>query len=156
MAATNNVPRASDFMSRRVRVVTPEMSLAKVVCFMLKHEITNAPVVEKRGPQRRLVGFISERDCLEHLSNEAFFGNPCPPKTVGTIMKAPVVSVAPETDLFTLVSMFTQHGYAQLPVEEDGCLVGIVSRHCMLKALERYYSVCVKSRSKRRIRRSCA
>ena len=82
----------------------------------------------------------AERDCLEHLSNEAFYGSPMPPQTAGTVMRKHPVCVAPDTELFTLVSIFVHHGYRHLPVVEDGHLLGLVSRRDILKALESYYS----------------
>lgn len=116
---TTRSPQAMDFMNRHVQTVAPDMPLAEVVAFLLKHEISSVPVVEHEGHQLRLVGFISERDCLEHLSNEAFYGSPMPPQTAGTIMRRHPVCVAPETELFTLVSIFVHHGYRHLPVVED-------------------------------------
>jgi CBS domain-containing protein len=122
----------------------PGMSLMEVVRFLLEHGLSNVPVVEgdtsgaAEGPPR-LVGFLSEQDCLEHLSNEMFFGCPSQPQTVGTIMRRHPICVSPGEDAFALASIFVNHGYRHLPVVEGGRLVGIVSRRDILKALERYY-----------------
>jgi CBS domain-containing protein len=133
-------PQARDLMNHHVRTVAPDMPLAEVVSVLLQHGISSVPVVEREGDRSRLVGFISERDCLEHLSNEAFYGSPMPPQTAGTVMRKHPVCVAPDTELFTLVSIFVHHGYRHLPVVEDGHLLGLVSRRDILKALESYYS----------------
>lgn len=140
MIPTENPPVASDFMNRRVHVVGPDMTLREVTQFLLKHEVSNAPVVDQRDGNRRLVGFISERDCLAGLSNESFFGNPAPAQTAETLMRKHPMCVSPDTDLFALASIFVSHGYRHLPVTNDQELLGIVSRRDILQALDSYYS----------------
>src|SRR6056297_1787995 len=72
-----SAPEAQDFMTRKVHTVTPEMSLAEAIQFLKRHKVSNAPVVENDSEGHRvLIGFLSEGDCLEYLSNEAFFGSP--------------------------------------------------------------------------------
>lgn len=129
---------ARDFMNHCVYTVVPEMPLSEVVAQLLEHRISNAPVVEAdSGAPPRLVGFVSERDCLEHLCNELFYGSPAPPQTVGTIMKRHPLCVSPETDIFALTSIFENHGCRHLPVVEEGRLLGIVSRRDILAELDR-------------------
>src|SRR5690606_31519994 len=113
-----------------------------------KHGISNVPVVEAAatGQRPRLLGFLSEQDCLEHLSNEMFFGYPTKPQTVETMMRRHPVCVSPSDDAFALASIFVSHGYRHLPVVEDGRLVGIVSRRDILKALEGYYEKWLEHR----------
>jgi len=137
-------PRAADFMNRHVHTVSPDISLGDVVRFLLQHGISSAPVVQKGGGRAVLVGFVSERDCLEYLSNEAFFGSPSMPQTAETIMRRHPVCVTPETEVFALISSFVHHGYRHLPVVEGDHLVGLVSRRDVLRALERYYSGAVE------------
>lgn len=139
-------PRAAEYTNRHVHAVAPEMTLGEVVSFLLHHDISSAPVVETIGERTVLVGFISERDCLEYLSNEAFYGSPSMPQTVRTMMRRHPVCVTPETELFALVSVFVHHGFRHLPVvDEDHHLLGIVSRRDILKALEQYYHRVVKA-----------
>ncbi len=135
----DSIPVAADFMNLRPRTVPSGMPLDAVVSFLLKHSISNAPVVVASTTGRQLVGFISERDCLEYLSNEAFYGNPAPPHRAETIMRRHPICVAPDTDLFTLVSVFISHGYRHLPVTEGNKLLGIVSRRDILRALDKHY-----------------
>lgn len=141
------LPQARDFMNTHVQTVGPDMPLADVVTFLLKHDISNAPVIEsKDGPQPVLVGFISEGDCLDFLANEMFFGSPAQPQTVRTMMKKHPVCVAADTDVLTLASIFVSHGYRHLPVVDDQRLLGIVSRRDILKALDDYYRDAVRRR----------
>jgi len=135
----HSIPVAADFMNRRPKTVPSELSLDEVVSFLLQHSISNAPVVETSAHEQQLVGFISERDCLEYLSAEAFYGSPAPPHRAETIMRRHPICVAPDTDLFTLVSVFISHDYRHLPVTEGNKLVGIVSRRDILRALDNHY-----------------
>lgn len=72
MTTPQETPLAKDVMNRHIYTIGPDMSLADVVAFLLKHKISNAPVVEKVSGHDILVGIVSEGDCLEHLSNERF------------------------------------------------------------------------------------
>ena len=136
-------PHAKDFMTSHVEVVTPEMPLPQVVRFLLKHHVSNAPVVEMRNEKKYLVGFVSEKDCLSALSKEIYFGNPSPPQSAKTIMTSHPICIAPDTELFAIVSIFTSHHLRHLPVVLEGELLGIVSRYDILKAMEKYYSQLV-------------
>lgn len=147
-----SAPRAADYMTRHVHVVTPDMPLGDVIQFLLQHEISNAPVVEMQNHKQVLIGFISERDCLEFLSNEAFYGCPSPPQTARTIMRMHPICVSPETELFTLASIFSSHRYRHLPVVEYDELIGIVSRRDVLKAMDEYYQEAIKSHDEQRFR----
>lgn len=131
-------PTAGDIMTSRVYTVDPGMKLEEIVSLLLKHKLSNVPVVEQQGDDRRLLGFVSEGDCLEFLGNELFYGNPSPLQTAATIMKKHPTCVQPETDFFTLTSIFTSHRYRHLPVVRDQNLLGIVSRRDVLKSLDEY------------------
>lgn len=133
-------PLAREFMNRHVQPVTPGMSLADVTRFLIEHGLSSAPVVETHDGHRTLAGFVSEHDCLEHLSNELFYGiGYNPPQTVATIMRRHPIGVPPDMDLFSLASVMVSHGLRHVPVVEDGDLVGLVSRREVLRAMERYY-----------------
>jgi CBS-domain-containing membrane protein len=147
MSKASPAPTAREFMRPHVHTVAPDMPLADVAEFLLKHGVSNAPVVDTQADRTVLIGFISERDCLEHLSNEAFYGSPAMPQTARTVMRLHPVCVAPETDLFTLVSVLVHHGYRHLPVVgEHQELLGIVSRRDVLQALCEYYRAAIQER----------
>lgn len=141
MTATSKPPpQARDFMTKRVHTISADASLEEVISFLDQHEISNAPVVEQdESGHPILIGFISEGDCLEHLSNEVFFGSPFQSQTARSIMKRHPVCVDPSTDIFTLASILVNHRYRHIPVVENGQLLGIVSRRDILQALDKYY-----------------
>jgi CBS domain-containing protein len=150
MTIPKETPRARDYMNRHVRTVSPEMRLEQVVSFLLEHALSSAPVVQERDGRRRLVGFISEHDCLEHLSNELFYGSPSQQQTAATIMRKHPVCVDPGTKLFTVASIFVNHGMRHLPVVEEGVLLGVVSRRDILRALDEYYRQFLRTREQER------
>ena len=133
------IPCALDVMSTKVHTIGSDMPLADITAFLLKHCISNAPVVDIDAGHKRLIGFISERDCLAGLTNESFFGSPAPKQTAATLMRKHPVCVAQETDLFALASILVSHGFRHLPVTRDGELLGVVSRRDILRAVEEYY-----------------
>ena len=109
-------------------------------------------VVESEGVDEARLGFISEGDCLEHLSNDLFYGNPMPDRSARSIMKAHPVCVDPDTDLFTLASVFVNHRLRHLPVVENHSLLGIVSRRDILRATDEYYRDLLKKCEQERFR----
>jgi CBS domain-containing protein len=143
-------PQAKEFMTRRPECIPPQMPLADIIDFLLRHEVSNAPVVAERDGRTMLVGFVSERDCLEYLANESFYGSPAPPQRAETIMRKHPICVQPNTELFTLASIFVNHGYRHLPVVENGELLGIVSRRDILKAMNDYYQREIRDRDRER------
>ncbi len=147
MTIKTKIPTARDFMRTEVHTVTPELSLDEVVESLLSHQVSNAPVVEVRDGKKFLVGFISERDCLDQLSNEMFYGDPMPPQSVKTMMRRHPICVSSDTELFALVSTFISHRIRHLPVVDDGELLGIVSRSEILKALQKYHRELAKEAS---------
>lgn len=145
-----DTPVAADIMNRQVRTVGPQATLDEVVGCLIKHELSNVPVVQNEDGHVRLLGFVSEADCLEFLANELFYGNPSPPQTAESIMTRHPVCIGPNEDIFTLTSIFTSHNYRHLPVVEDQHLLGIVSRRDLILALDGYYRQWTKARDEER------
>ena len=129
-------PVVADFMTSSLVTVTAEMSLDEAVELILKERVSNAPVVKHTSRGARLVGLLTERDCLEYLTDEIFYGDPN--ISVESMMKHIPVCVSPDTDVFTVSSIFIQQGYRHLPVVRNTLLLGIVSRRDVLKGLKDY------------------
>ena len=69
-------PIVADLMVTNVHTVSPEMTLDEAVSFLVDMNIPCAPVVEHGDEGNELLGLITEKDCLEYLSNELFYCNP--------------------------------------------------------------------------------
>jgi CBS domain-containing protein len=141
-------PTVADLMIRDVHTVTPDMSLEEVIAFLVKKQVPFAPVVERHDDGDELLGLISEKDCLGYLSNELFYGNP--DINVRSMMHKYPLCASPESDIFIMATIFTQHTYRHLPVVSDKHLVGVISRGDVLKAMHEFsLAVCRdKSRNK--------
>ena len=130
---TTQVPIAEDFMTRDLVCVEPETHLYDAINILSRHSISGAPVVSYEHRRRRLVGILSEKDCLSILSNEAFYVQE-PVGTVSEYMSKKIVRIPPNMDLFTVASLFMTHPFRRLPVVDQGFLVGQVSRIDVLRA----------------------
>lgn len=145
MNTKSEVPHARDLMNRNVHTVSEDMSLADLVDFLLKHKISSAPVVAIQDSRKLLVGFISEKDALEHLSNEMFYSVRVPQNTVGGCMKRHPIAITEDVDVFAVASLLVSHGYRHVPVvDKDNQLVGVVSRRDVLKPMQALYTESIK------------
>lgn len=133
-------PTAKSLMKSNIYCLSPESELSEVVSHLRKHHVSFAPVVKEDQGLRKIIGVVSEADCLEHLANELFHGNPRPPRSAATFMTRHPICVEPDTDLFVLASILVSHNIRQVPVvDKADHLLGIVDRHAVLEALSRFY-----------------
>jgi CBS domain-containing protein len=154
MTSHQETATAEMLMNRQVQTVTGEMPLSDLVRFLIDHKLSIAPVVtEGPGGRKVVVGVITEKDCVDHLADEMFYGSPRPIRTVETMMKRHPVCIAPDTEMFSLCSLFATHGLRHAPVtEEDGHLVGMISRRDILKYLDKYYGDSQRESDSKRFR----
>lgn len=135
--ATTNVPAARDIMSKDVCTLERDTGLVEAAEKLVQRGVSNAPVVSTQDGRPRLAGFISEKDLMQCYASGEFYRDP--KLTAADIMRVHPVGVRPEADLFTLAAVFMQHDYRHLPVVDRGFLLGIVSRHDVLRALLAHY-----------------
>jgi predicted transcriptional regulator len=57
---------------------------------------------------------------------------------------------SPESDIFVLATIFTQHVYRHLPVVKDKLLLGIISRHHVLKAMHEFSMTVCRDKSRKK------
>ena len=72
----------------------------------------------------KIVGIFSERDVIYQLQAQ---GPAVLDRTVGEVMTAPAVTVAPETDAIEALSLMTRRRVRHLPVVVNGAMIGFVS-----------------------------
>jgi CBS-domain-containing membrane protein len=137
---------AKDLMTTPAISVTPDTSVRKAIRMMLEKNISGLPVTDDSGA---LCGMITEGDLLN--SSMVNFVNRKPPEktnqtffeeyvrahasVVSDCMSRDVVSASPEDALPALVSLMRAKKVKRLPVVAEGKLVGVVSRHDVLKAI---------------------
>lgn len=132
--SAHHVPTAREIMSRKLVTFTPEMEIFVAIRTLLKNQISGGPVVDGEG---RLLGMLSEVDCLRILSSGEFYSDDHREEGhVGDYMTVDCRTIEPGVDLYALAQTFQTHAVRRLPVVENGTLVGQVSRRDVLKAME--------------------
>lgn len=115
-------------MSREVLAVHPETTVEATIEFLTKHHMSSAPVTDDEG---RLVGTVSELALIDVIFDPAVRNQP-----VSAYMATDVYSVGPDETLNRAAQLLALYDFRQLPVVENGKLIGILSRrHLMNHAL---------------------
>lgn len=142
--------KVEDLMVREVVTVAPETSLKDVAAILAERGISGLPVVDAGGG---VVGVVSEADILMKEqtpapSRRGLLGRLLGPedpgaaaklaaRTAGEAMTSPAVTVGPDASVAETASLMVGRGVNRLPVVEDGKLVGIVTRHDLVRAFTR-------------------
>ena len=120
-----------DFMAQKLVVFKQDMDIYSAIDELVKAGISGAPVVDEDG---KLIGIISQKDCLRVLANGVFHNNPA--GTVGQYMTEAVMSIGSDMDIFTVADLFLNNVYRRIPVVDDGYVVGQISRRDVLRAIQ--------------------
>jgi signal-transduction protein with cAMP-binding, CBS, and nucleotidyltransferase domain len=143
---TINPPTIRNFISTDIQAVNKDTPLQQVVNVLLDRESSARSVILVVDSCGEPLGFISERDCLKHLSNQMFHANPnCCAKSLIT---PPPKHISPETDLFTAASTMFSHHENYLPVIENEKLIGIISLQSILRGLNDYRNQITQATTK--------
>lgn len=119
-----------DCMSRKVVAFDISDDVGDIVAVLLENKITGAPVLDA---DKRVIGFISEQDCIKEMLNTAFYCDLT--ANAADIMKTNVVTVDPDMPIVELAEQLSTNKPKVYPVVEDGKLIGIVSRSDVLRSL---------------------
>jgi CBS-domain-containing membrane protein len=146
---------AADIMTRNVRTVRPDASVAEIARLLCDHEISAVPVCDSQG---QVLGMLSEGDLLRPVGKESAAkrawwlnllaeGTDLAPSFLECIsvenqlarnlMAAPAVVAAPDMSVPELADLLMRHRIKRLPIIEDGKIVGIVSRADLVRVLAR-------------------
>lgn len=131
---TLDMVRVREYMSTTLITFTPEMDVMAAINVLVRNGIAGAPVVDSEG---RLVGMLSERDCLTIGLTAA--QDTCVAGPVSQFMSTQVITVDPDMSLTQLASMFLNKSFRRYPVMENERLVGQISRSDVLRAIN---SIC--------------
>lgn len=124
----------ADVMTSQLVIFKPEQSIDEVMRAFIKHRISGGPVVDESG---KLVGVISEADCMKEISDSRYFNLPILDKSVAHFMTKEVDTIDTNTSVFDAASLFSKSSRRRYPVMENNRLVGQVSRKdIVIAALE--------------------
>jgi CBS domain-containing protein len=122
---------ATELMEEFVTTLSAETSIDEAIEVLLKKKLTGAPVVDE---ENRLVGILSEKDCLKVVMTQAF--ERLPQASVSDYMTTDIVTLAPRATVFDVVDRFLKTAFRRLPVvDDDNNLRGVVSRTSVVKAI---------------------
>ena len=145
-----------EVMSPDPLTVTPETGVEELVKLLGDYDLPGVPVVDEGG---HVVGMVTESDLvitdedgedlhiphyielmgglipLEPLRRFEERLKKAAAATVGDMMTAPAVTVEADDPVRKAARLIAESGHNRLPVEEDGHLVGIVTRADVLRAL---------------------
>ena len=120
-----------DYMSANLVTFTPDMDIQEAISQFIKKRISGAPVVDNIG---NLVGMLTEHDCIKIALTASYYAESA--GKVAEYMHPIVKTVEASASIVEVATQFLQDGYRRYPVMEDNRLVGQISRHDVLKALE--------------------
>lgn len=112
---------------------SPGQSIQEVIATIIKTKISGAPVLDSN---RKLVGIISEKDCLRIIVDQAYHNLPAESRKVEDYMTANVKTLSPNTNIVEAAIEFLNSPVRRFPVVENGVLLGQVSRRDILIAAQ--------------------
>ena len=115
----------SDIMSHKLVLFKPDESIHDVMKKFIKFRVSGGPVVNSSG---KLVGIISEADCMKEISDSRYFNMPILDKTVKHFMTNNVQTIDSSTTVFDAASLFFKTKKRRFPVMNKDKLVGQLSR----------------------------
>ena len=95
-------------------------SAREAIALLAEKRIGAQPVLKDGA----VIGIFSKRDVIYRLQSD---GPAMLDHTVGDVMTAPAVTVAPETEILQALALMTKRRVRHLPVVVDGNMIGFVS-----------------------------
>lgn len=99
---------------------SPNTSVRDAARLLAERRIGALPVMENGD----VIGIFSERDMLYCVANE---GEPALQREISTVMTAPPITVALDTDAVEALALMTRRRIRHLPVIKDGKMVYFLS-----------------------------
>jgi CBS domain-containing protein len=116
-------------MSKPVRTVEPNEKLSGALEEMYKHDIGNVVVVE----EQKLVGIVTERDIVRRILKDSRVLQ----ERVNQLMSGPVITASPDVTVQEALEIMLKNKIRQLPVVQEGSLVGIVTDKDLMRSVLR-------------------
>jgi predicted transcriptional regulator len=120
-------------MDESILPLTPDTPLIVATTALCKTKQTGLPVVDA---QLKVIGFLSEQDCIGKVLNESFYGYS--DATVKDVMQTDIVSISPEISIIDLAQQMKSNRPRLYPVVENGQLIGMINRTDVLTALKKH------------------
>jgi CBS domain-containing protein len=137
-------PFVRNIMKKASKTFRVDEEMAPCMSVLARSSFAAIPVVDEEG---HVVGVLSEKDVLHTIIDWAYDQRAGGP--VGNYMSRLEVMVTPDMDLLTAARAFLECNFSCLPVLENDRLVGRVTRHDVLKGMEKWATEINKERASR-------
>ncbi|MGB4971708.1 MAG: CBS domain-containing protein [Cyclobacteriaceae bacterium] len=114
---------------------SPDQTIQDAIDIIIDKRISGAPVLDSTG---KLVGMLSEKDCLKIIVDQAYHNLPIESKKVSDYMTADVKTVPPDSDVVSAANQFLHSPIRRMPVVDNGVLKGQISRRDILRAAKNF------------------
>lgn len=123
---------ARDVMTAPVFIIEPNATVAHARNLMVRHRISRLLVMD--GGTLR--GILTKKDIAYRMrqGEPAWRRRPLDRIPVGALMTERIVTVAPDTGVKAIARTFVEKGISSVPVEENGVVVGIVTKTDLMKS----------------------
>ncbi len=129
----NREESVTDYMSKELITFTPDIDIQDAIKTLLDNSISGAPVVDHTG---RLVGMLSEKDCIRLLLDGDYNQRPGGQGTVQDYMSKNIKTLNSSATIQDSAYQFINSPYRRFPVLEGKKLVGQISRRDVLRAID--------------------
>ena len=122
------------YMATELVSFAPEDDIIHAMRVLLDKHLSGAPVLDRNG---QMVGILSQKDCLEIVYNTAYhqdWGG-----QVEQYMSREVEHIDADSSILEAAEKLLRSSYRRFPVLRDGQLVGQISRHDIMRALDENY-----------------
>ena len=122
------------YMATELVSFAPGDDIIKAMRTLLERHLSGAPVLDQDG---KLVGLLSQRDCMEIVYHTAYhrdWGG-----QVGQYMSRKIEHLDADCSILEAAEKFLHSSYRRFPVLREGRLVGQISRHDIMRALDDHY-----------------
>ncbi|MEL6123005.1 MAG: CBS domain-containing protein [Bacteroidota bacterium] len=124
----------TSYMTRKLITFTPDIDIQDAIKSLLTNRISGAPVVDRSG---RLVGMLSEKDCIRVLIDGDYNQRPTGQGTVSDYMSRRIKTLPASASIQDAAEEFLNSPYRRFPVLDGKKLVGQISRRDVLTAIDK-------------------
>ncbi len=141
-----DIPTARDFISKGIIVFRTDENIFDAIDRLVSKGYATAPVVDEED---HIVGILTDKDCLRTISSSIYETGELKSGPVSDFMSPVKATVESNMDLFAVAHQFLQTNFVCLPVvEEDGRVLGQISRRDVLRGIQIWNNLDHKKRVK--------